>query len=265
MEIALGLVPSDLAGATLAEAFIQARPGACLIDAPAGRLLVSGGSSILIAPKDGAAAEAIRPVLIGSALAVLCHQRGLTPLHASAVIWRGDALAFAGASGAGKSTLAAQFAALGAPMIADDLCAVGPGAQEALVHAGVTRLKLAADSLAWIGRDARGLDTVPQSRSRFALPAPGPEGPGPWPLRRIYVLAEGEGDGEVQILKGAQAVAAVLNTIHRGPTARAMGLAGQVFDHAVHIARACQIVRLAQAGAVGAPERRLRLILSSLG
>jgi hypothetical protein len=41
-------------------------------------------------------------------------------IHASAVEWKGRALAFAGASGAGKSTLAAVVCAAGARLVTDD-------------------------------------------------------------------------------------------------------------------------------------------------
>ena len=66
----------------------------------------------------------IRLYLLGSAMGVLLHQRGLLPLHANAVEIDGKAFAFMGASGSGKSTLAAWFHDHGYRIIADDVCAV---------------------------------------------------------------------------------------------------------------------------------------------
>lgn len=66
----------------------------------------------------------VRPS-IGSVIILLTHiimsyHRRYT-LHASAVIWRGKALVFAGKSGQGKSTLCNDLVALGAGFLGDDI------------------------------------------------------------------------------------------------------------------------------------------------
>ncbi len=47
--------------------------------------------------------------LNGSVYAAIAAINGFLPLHASAVVWQGEAYAFTGPSGAGKSTLAAAL------------------------------------------------------------------------------------------------------------------------------------------------------------
>jgi hypothetical protein len=94
----------------------------------------------------------IEILLFGPAWATLCHQRGLLPLHASAILTGGSISAFAGHSGAGKSTIAALLGSLDYELISDDILAVSfdensvPGAWPYL-----RRLKLRRDSINQLG------------------------------------------------------------------------------------------------------------------
>jgi len=68
--------------------------------------------------------EYVRPS-IGSVIILLIHiimsyHRRYT-LHASAVVWRGNALVFTGKSGQGKSTLCTDLVSLGAGFLGDDI------------------------------------------------------------------------------------------------------------------------------------------------
>jgi hypothetical protein len=73
--------------------------------------------------------------------------RGLVLLHASAVAFKGRAIAFAGPSGAGKSTTALACLTRGLDMIGDDACLVDLGG-EPLVFAVYGRAKVEPDVLA---------------------------------------------------------------------------------------------------------------------
>ena len=90
--------------------------------------------------------------LFGPVWATLCHQRGMLPLHASAIVTKGGITAFAGHSGAGKSTTAALLSSLEYELIADDILPVSfnhnsvPGAWPYL-----RRLKLRGDSINQLG------------------------------------------------------------------------------------------------------------------
>ncbi len=66
--------------------------------------------------------DEVRAYLLGAVFGALCHQRGITPLHASAIDVADGCVAFVGASGAGKSTLVAALARRGHQIIADDEC-----------------------------------------------------------------------------------------------------------------------------------------------
>ena len=109
---------------------------------------VKGGMQIRIWPAAGAKQKDIEIFLFGPAWAALCHQRGLLPLHASAILTGGAITAFAGHCGTGKSTTAACMSSLGYQVVADDILPVSfnqniePGAWPYL-----RRLKLQNDSI----------------------------------------------------------------------------------------------------------------------
>jgi hypothetical protein len=109
---------------------------------------VRGGQQISVWPAAGAMQKDIEIFLLGPVWATLCHQRGLLPLHASAILVDGGITAFAGRSGAGKSTTAALMGSLDYKLFADDVLTVSfdqnsvPGAWPYL-----RRLKLQVDSI----------------------------------------------------------------------------------------------------------------------
>jgi hypothetical protein len=73
---------------------------------------------------DTSSLEDAATFLLGPILGFLLRLRGVTCLHASAVVFDGRAVAFVGDAGAGKSTTAAAFARRGHPVISDDVVAI---------------------------------------------------------------------------------------------------------------------------------------------
>ena len=95
-----------------------------LVIAEAESFRVTDGREIIIEAREGVPERNLRLFLLGSAMGLILHQRGLLPLHANAVALDGRAIAIAGASGAGKSTLAASFARHGHQIVGDDVIAL---------------------------------------------------------------------------------------------------------------------------------------------
>jgi hypothetical protein len=158
-----------------------------------GKFLVSRGREITMDPCQGAEQRLLRLPLLGTALALLLHQRGLLVLHASAIDVRGRGVAFLGSKGRGKSTMAAALYARGHRLLSDDIVAIDEdesGCPQVLP--GFPQFKLwpqaAASSLgddpALLPELARGLDKrARRAADRFSL--------GPVPLANLYALAEG--------------------------------------------------------------------------
>ena len=90
------------------------------------RFLVEGGERIRYTAPDDTAPLDLRLFLLGTAWPALALQRGLLPIHASAVVCNDDVYAFTGPSGMGKSTLTAAISACGYDFFGDDVLLLAP-------------------------------------------------------------------------------------------------------------------------------------------
>ncbi len=118
-------VAEPLASPVVDGPHVQAAPGRFRLRVPGvATFLATGGNDVAVATELGAKPEEVRVFLYGSVLGAILHQRGVLPLHASAVSDGAQAILFAGHSGHGKSTLAAAFLEHGYRLMADDVTAV---------------------------------------------------------------------------------------------------------------------------------------------
>ena len=184
------------------------------------RYAILGGTRIVIEPAPGAAERNIRLYLLGSAMGMLLHQRGLLPLHANAVEIDGKAVAFMGPSGAGKSTLAAWFHDRGYRVIADDVCVVRfDGEGQPNLSPGLQRLRLWKDAIEATGRETSRYDRSyvgDEDWDKFDVPLAQRSGAAEaTPLAAIYLLATKQAFG-ISRLDGMMAADAVFANTYRG-------------------------------------------------
>ncbi|MFI5280420.1 MAG: hypothetical protein ACHQU1_07985 [Gemmatimonadales bacterium] len=86
--------------------------------------------------------EALTAYLLGQVLSFSLLASGDEPLHGTAVVVHGRAIAFLGDCGFGKSTLGAAFLRAGYPILTDDLLALKPAGAGYTAHPGIPRIKL---------------------------------------------------------------------------------------------------------------------------
>lgn len=191
VTVSLGNVPNALTNAVGAGPFQQVTQNAALFQFPdVARYLVQDGKQIIIDPEDGAAENQIRLFLLGTAAALLLHQRGILPLHASGIRTPNGAVLFTGHSGFGKSTLLATFLERGYPMITDDLAAISLDANgKSHVTPGYPHLKLWADSAEKLDKSTDGLTRIRPELEKFSVPANTTLEAQPVPLHTVYVLS----------------------------------------------------------------------------
>jgi hypothetical protein len=172
------------------------------------------GRQIRVWPTPGVARKDIEIFLFGLAWATLCHQRGLLPLHASAIVTGKGIAAFTGHSGAGKSTTAALLGSLGYEMIADDILPVSfnqhamPGAWPYL-----RRLKLHHETIAKLAFTPAEVVSEKLDSKRYFV-QPKSTSYDKWRrLDRLYLLEnEPSGkDASIERLTGADAVRAIVD------------------------------------------------------
>jgi hypothetical protein len=178
---------------------------------------IRGGRQIRIWPTPGAKQKDIEIFLFGPVWATLCHQRGMLPLHASAIVTKRGIAAFAGHSGAGKSTTAALLNSFGYEVLADDILVVGfdqksmPGAWPYL-----RRLKLHRDPILQLAFTPTEMVGETLDKEKYFV-QPKSTGDDMWRrLERLYVLENNVTDSvAIEQITGADAVRALVDQTHQ--------------------------------------------------
>lgn len=245
VDVRTGDLPAILDGAGPAERGLQVAGGSALLTVPdVARYLISGGREIIVCPLPSARDRQVRLFLLGSALAILCYQRGLFPVHANALVVGRGAVAFAGHQGAGKSTLAAWFHRAGREILCDDVCMISfDSAGQPHALPGLPRLKLWRDAVAAFGHDGGGLDRVLDDMDKFQVPLPARFDARPYPLRRLYILGRaGEAEPTSILLeRGNKAMEAVMAQTYRGAYVGPLGLTARHFQQCLQLLSRTQV------------------------
>ncbi len=169
---------------------IQAHPEAgYLIWGPTygGHRLSRDGRSALCMPEDQVEA-AWQRMLIAQVLPFAAVLQGLEVLHASAVTWKGGAVAFVGPSRAGKTSIAVELCRRGSGFLADDVLALECSGEQLLGHpgtplAGVDHAE--AQRLSSAGDPSVAQAVATNERERLV---PMGSAAGPVPLRALFLL-----------------------------------------------------------------------------
>lgn len=100
-----------------------------------GEFVVRGDSYVDLIPETNVASEQLSTLALGPALALLCHQRKLLALRATAVGHNGCAMLLLGAPGVGKSTTAYQLLQKGFQLISDGIAVIAYGKEHEVTKA----------------------------------------------------------------------------------------------------------------------------------
>jgi len=231
VHIRLGKAPAALRAPLATAKTFQASDTEFLLRLPGvATYFVRDGVDILVDRETGAADLDVRSYLMGSLFAVLCHQRGLLPLHASAIAGPQGAVAFLGGSGAGKSSIAAFLSRRGHRVLADDICLVDPAApRDQRVLPMAPWLKLWDTTLDALGESDLELPRVfsDDEKYRYALQ----QHEAPTPLAELILLdrAEDQSAASFERLAPVHALHTVLDLTYQSWLVRAMGRTEQYF------------------------------------
>ena len=211
------------------------------------RFLIEDGRTVRYAMERRATPCDVQPFVLGNVWGVLAMQRGLLPLHASAVS-RGPGLhAFTGPSGAGKSTLAAALASRGYPLFADDILLVDPASFDGgpLCY-GHRTLSLCRRSLALIGIEAVVQVPMRQRLPKwYAVPARQTP-PRADRLQKLYILSywnniPGSAPCSVERITGRLAVQALWAAVYHPRQAAAIMGRRRVLSLLARLARGTRV------------------------
>ncbi|HEY7245502.1 MAG TPA: nucleotidyltransferase family protein [Xanthobacteraceae bacterium] len=232
VNIVFGRISPALIAAA-GDLLLHAENGKILLTVPqVARYCVMQGNRVLVEPQAGIAAAMVRLFLLGSVIGLVCQQRGMLALHASAIAINGEAVAFVGRQGQGKSTLAAHCLGQNpARLVADDILVVSFDSDgQPRVQPGMPGLKLWRDALQVLGREAEGLRPDWIRAEKFILPILDQLAQAPARLNCVYVLDDDDhaGDGRIQELSGASAAGALVANTYR---VEFLDLTGQRLAH----------------------------------
>jgi hypothetical protein len=211
------------------------------------RFIVRDGAEILVDAEPTAEESTIRNCILGTAFGILCHQRGILPLHSAAIDTSDGCIAFVGKSGAGKSTLAAALSARGHQVIADDVSFLKRGdANNIMLWPGIARIRLWEDALTALGVDASNVERELRIRpstegdfNKFLLPLSAPKNVfAPRRLSRIYRLdaTHPVRRNGIRRVQGAFAIELLMQNVYRLRLAESMGRTPAIFQFCADMA-----------------------------
>lgn len=133
--------------------------------------LIEKGRQITVSPLNEYKEDVIRLYLLGSCMGAILMQRGIFPLHGSAVEINGKAYGIIGDSGAGKSTLASAFLQKGYKLLTDDVIGVYFTKDNIpMVIPSYPQQKMWQESLDEFGMENKDFRPIYQRETKFAIP-----------------------------------------------------------------------------------------------
>jgi aryl sulfotransferase len=201
LEVRLGEVPDELAGATHLRPWLQITPTAARVQFSDGRaLLVENGRTVTIEWTDDPAESDADPswLVQGWAVTLASLQRGNLCLHASTVRIGDEIVAIAGHQGAGKSTTAMGLRARGHRLLVDDTTVIDFRDDGAWTTPYTRNVHLMRDTADALGVDHLALPALAGRNGKVAFRAEDPPIE-PCRIDRIVVLTLPEEATEVTL------------------------------------------------------------------
>jgi hypothetical protein len=209
---------------------------------------VSGGREISIFSMPEVDPADIRAILFNAGLALIAHQRGLLPLHATAVRRGGRTVAFVGHAAVGKSTLAAMLVQRGYELLSDDVTILDPMSPTPIVLPTIRRVKLWRDTLDALGIPIDGLAKNRRTQEKYIYCPAGPcvDSGVSAKLERLYVLNKGRAPMRaVASPKERLSLTALLNFMALPAVGAALGTAAAMVAMGINMLNGVQIYELA--------------------
>jgi hypothetical protein len=244
-DLAIQLLPEvDFVGDSLENGYFEVGPSLFRLAIPGvGNYAVEDGRRISIQPLAGASIDKVRLFLLGSSMGALLYQRGLFPLHGSAVETDWGAMIFLGAQGAGKSTLAAQFHCRGYRLLTDDVCAITTLAGRLEVLPAVAQFRLCQDAYERLDDPAGARFDV----DKYVVPMAHGYCPNPVPPRAIHLLCDHDSDQpEVEPVLGFDRVQKLLENLYRPQYMKGQHTQRELMRMAAEIARNVTVLSVAR-------------------
>lgn len=227
---------------------------------------VSKGKRVVIEPFEGICSAKIGMVILTSVMSVLILQRGLLPIHGSALMINGRCIIIAGEPGAGKSTLAFALREKGLSFVTDDISVLSFHDDGSIwVEAGYPMQKLCRDSAERNKFEVEAYTRVIGSDDKYFFPVSENYLEERVPLTSIFELAAGDCRSvALEKVSGARKLSVVIRQTYRKHFISLMGIESEHFAKCSRLAKSVDIYRLIRPENGYSTDEQIRLVLDVL-
>lgn len=211
-----------------------------------GRFLVTSGKYIHVDPDQNNASDDYKLYILGTCFGVLLMQRGIIPLHGSALLVDGKGIIIAGESGAGKSTLAAALLKNGHRIITDDIACLGYGEKdEIMIYPGYPSQNLCQDSLERILGMSDNYPKTVNNKKKLCVPVSDYYIDEAVKLSAVFELQSGNVDKvKIESLHGIQKFNSLVRNTYRINLVKEIGFTNQHFMNCSRLSEAVPVYRI---------------------
>lgn len=267
INIIRSTVPSELNETIFSNEYIKISKNEVLLSIEGiAKYYVKNGDEIIVEPDVHGDNNSVNLYLLGTALGTALLQRGVIPIHGSAMVIDGKCVLFTGNSGAGKSTLSSAFRKKGHTFLADDVSVVTINEKGiVVVQPAYPQQKLWCDSLIEMGDDINKLAKVYVDENKYVVPTHNEFSSLPAPLQAIFELKADECEGvEMTQLWGVEKLDILLKNIYRVEILRYLGIRAEYLKQCVNIAKDISFFRLVRPKEIFSIEEQIKLVENKL-
>jgi hypothetical protein len=228
--------------------------------------LVEDGRRITVSPLNEYKEDVIRLYLLGSCMGAILMQRGIFPLHGSAVAINGKAYGIIGDSGAGKSTLASAFLQKGYQLLTDDVIGIYfTKGKVPMVIPSYPQQKLWQKSLDEFGLDNKEFRPIYQRETKFAIPIKNQFISNPLPLAGLFELSLTEMEEiEFKQIEGLSRLQTLLVHTYRNLLIQNLGLTNWHFTKSTEMINQIKMYHLSRPKNTFTADKLVSQILSCI-
>jgi hypothetical protein len=225
---------------------------------------IQEGKRVIVSPLSEWDENKTRLYLLGTCMGVILLQRGIIPLHGSAIVISGKAYGIVGDSGVGKSTLTTAFIKAGYKFLSDDVIAVSLSEKNIpLVNPSYPQQKLWQDSLDVFGFDFNKFKPLFDRENKYAVPVEENFHTEPKPLAGIIELIKTEDEHlEVCQLSNLNKVHTLYKHTFRNFLIQRLSLLDWHFHFSTEMANQIQIHQMKRPSQGVAPEELVHQLLT---
>ncbi len=229
--------------------------------------LIKNGNSITVSPMKDSDEDQIRLLILGTCMSALLIQRGILPLHGSAVAINGKAYAFIGHSGAGKSTLASAFILRDYQLLSDDVIAVSLSKKGNIpyVTPSYPQQKLWQDSLNNFGMNSNNYRSIFGRENKYSIPMSSNYVATQLPLAGVFELVKSDCKGiGIRRIEKLESFSTIYSHTFRNFLIQGLGLMDWHFQTSAEILNKIPIFQLQRANSESSVEQLVSKILNTI-